>query len=231
MTDDNPKEAEDQSLGKEQTDPSGAPADALQQPSEQEQPKPTEETQNTPPPRHPLENRWTLWFDNRSKGSKNRESWGATLNTVYSFGNVEEFWCLYNNIQTPGKLQAADLHLFKEGIRPAWEDPVNEDGGSWLLQVPPKEGKNLLDKWWLDILLALIGEQFAEAGEICGVSANVRGRNDRITLWTKNAANEAAQISIGNQLRQITSFPDNSTLGYTFHSDAKNNRSSNRYTV
>eukprot|EP01024_Parvocaulis_polyphysoides_P046810 TRINITY_DN44282_c0_g1_i1.p1 TRINITY_DN44282_c0_g1~~TRINITY_DN44282_c0_g1_i1.p1 ORF type:complete len:243 (-),score=31.00 TRINITY_DN44282_c0_g1_i1:251-979(-) len=193
-----------------------------------------EEVKEKPPTRHPLEHRWTLWFDNKSKGGRSKDSWGATLNTVYSFGTVEEFWCLYNNIQTPGKLSpSADLHLFKEGIKPAWEDPTNEKGGSWTLSVPGKgtEGKNQLDKWWLDSLLALIGEQFTEAGEICGVSANVRTKNDRITLWTKTCQNEAAQISIGRQLRQITAYPDNLTLSYTFHEDSKASRSGQTYTV
>lgn len=45
--------------------------------------------------KHPLYNRWTLWFDNptqkgASKGSK--ESWGDDLNEVISFDSVEEFW-------------------------------------------------------------------------------------------------------------------------------------------
>jgi len=45
--------------------------------------------------KHPLYNKWTLWFDNpsqkgASKGSK--ESWGDDLNKVISFDSVEEFW-------------------------------------------------------------------------------------------------------------------------------------------
>lgn len=42
--------------------------------------------------------------------------------------------------------------------------------------------------------MALIGEQFEEADEICGVVVSVRPRQDKIALWTKNAANEAAQV-------------------------------------
>lgn len=43
--------------------------------------------------------------------------------------------------------------------------------------------------------MALIGEQFDEADEICGVVASVRLRQNKLSLWTKNAANEAAQVS------------------------------------
>ena len=44
--------------------------------------------------------------------------------------------------------------------------------------------------------MALIGEQFDDADEICGVVASVRQRQDKLSLWTKNAANEAAQVFI-----------------------------------
>lgn len=46
--------------------------------------------------------------------------------------------------------------------------------------------------------MALIGEQFDEADEICGVVASVRQRQDKLALWTKNAANEAAQVLTQN---------------------------------
>lgn len=44
--------------------------------------------------------------------------------------------------------------------------------------------------------MALIGEQFDEADEICGVVASVRQRQDKLALWTKTATNEAAQVKI-----------------------------------
>lgn len=44
-------------------------------------------------------------------------------------------------------------------------------------------------------LLACIGEQFDEGQEICGVVVNLRARQDRLSVWTKTAHNEAAQVS------------------------------------
>jgi translation initiation factor 4E len=41
--------------------------------------------------RHPLECRWTLWFDNPAhKQSLNK--FGQGLRPVYSFDTVEDFW-------------------------------------------------------------------------------------------------------------------------------------------
>ena len=41
--------------------------------------------------KHPLEHKWTLWFDNPS-GRQKKEAWGQTLRQVYTFGTVEDFW-------------------------------------------------------------------------------------------------------------------------------------------
>ena len=43
-------------------------------------------------------------------------------------------------------------------------------------------------------MMALIGEQFDDAEDICGVVASVRQRQDKLSLWTKTAANEAVQV-------------------------------------
>jgi translation initiation factor 4E len=43
-------------------------------------------------------------------------------------------------------------------------------------------------------LLACIGEQFTEGDEICGIVVNVRAKQDKLCVWTKTAANEAAQV-------------------------------------
>jgi len=41
--------------------------------------------------RHPLECRWTLWFDNPSQ-KQSMNKFGQGLRPVYSFDTVEDFW-------------------------------------------------------------------------------------------------------------------------------------------
>lgn len=43
-------------------------------------------------------------------------------------------------------------------------------------------------------MLAMIGEQFDESEEICGVVVSVRRAHDKIAIWTKTASNECAQV-------------------------------------
>lgn len=44
--------------------------------------------------------------------------------------------------------------------------------------------------------MALIGEQFDEADEICGVVASVRpgAKQDKLSLWTRTKSNEAVLV-------------------------------------
>ncbi|KAH1190186.1 Eukaryotic translation initiation factor isoform 4E-2 [Glycine max] len=142
--------------------------------------------------KHKLERKWTFWCDNQSK-PKQGAAWGTSLRKVYTFDTVEEFWCLYDQVFKPSKLQInADFHLFKTGIEPKWEDPECANGGKW--SVTSNSGRKAnLDNMWLETMMALIGEQFEDAEDICGVVASVRQWQDKLSLWTKTAANEAAQ--------------------------------------
>jgi translation initiation factor 4E len=42
--------------------------------------------------KHPLETKWTLWFDNPHGKQKAQATWGQTLRAVYTFSTVEDFW-------------------------------------------------------------------------------------------------------------------------------------------
>ncbi|KAJ7538133.1 hypothetical protein O6H91_11G035500 [Diphasiastrum complanatum] len=201
---------------------SGAPVVELMQEAtegqEEQQPPPQEdsgkELDASESKTHPLENAWTLWFDKpdpKSRGS----AWGSTMRRVYTFSTVEDFWRLYNNVMQPSLLSAgANFHLFKSGIEPKWEDPQCASGGKWTASIP-RGSKTILDTFWLHTLLAMIGEQFEEGDEICGAVVSVRARQDKIALWTRTASNEAAQIGIGKQWKDVLEYQEQ--MGYMFH--------------
>ncbi|KAJ3553092.1 hypothetical protein NPX13_g10960 [Xylaria arbuscula] len=43
--------------------------------------------------KHPLQNRWTLWFTKPSSGKG--DNWNDLLKEVITFNSVEEFWGIY----------------------------------------------------------------------------------------------------------------------------------------
>ncbi|KAF6175085.1 hypothetical protein GIB67_038998 [Kingdonia uniflora] len=134
---------------------------------------------------------------------------------------------LYNNIHRPSKLASgADFHCFKQKIEPKWEDPICANGGKWTISYQ----RGRADTSWLYTLLAMIGEQFDHGDEICGAVVNVR-KQDKISIWTKNAANEAAQLSIGRQWKEFLDYND--SIGFIFQDDSKklDRMAKNKYTI
>jgi translation initiation factor 4E len=94
------------------------------------------------------------------------------------------FWKVYTKLKRPSMLPVvSDYHFFKEGIRPVWEDEQNKRGGKWILRLK----KGVADRYWEDLLFALVGDQFAEASdEVCGAVISMRSGEDVISIWTKN---------------------------------------------
>ena len=97
-------------------------------------------------------------------------------------------WVVQNNITPTSELALkSDYHLFKNGIRPEWEDPQNKHGGKWSYQFKDKRAAPI-DDLWLHVMLAAIGETLEASeddGEVMGVVVNVRKGFYRIGLWTK----------------------------------------------
>lgn len=128
----------------------------------------------------------------------------------------------------------ADIHVFKHGIEPKWEDPICAPGGKWTVPFSPNESsKQELDTFWLHTLLGLIGEQFSAGDDICGAVVSVRKYQDRIAVWTKTSSNEDTQMSIGKELKEMLNLPDTKRIGYLVHEDAKtlDRRAKDRYQV
>lgn len=151
--------------------------------------------------KYPLENSWSFWF---YKGEKSK-SWKENVKFITTVDYVEDFWAVYNHLQLVSKINVGcDYMFFKKDVPPMWEDPANSDGGVWKLNLDKKYHNSCLDTYWLNILLALIGDQFCEeAPFVNGVWVNVRGKIDKISLWTRSAKNAEAQLKIGNRFREI----------------------------
>lgn len=123
--------------------------------------------------KHPLGHRWTLWFDNPSSRQK-VENFGETLQAIYTFDTVEDFWRIQHNVALPGTLKPnCDIHLFKEGaswtlnglcivqvlgVTPKWEDPCCEKGGRWTVAIPKPNNEQLTNEIWLNAVLSCIGK-------------------------------------------------------------------------
>lgn len=106
---------------------------------------------------------------------------------------MEHFWHIYNHLVRPSDMKTTtDFHLFKDGIKPTWEDPQNQAGGKWMVRLK----KGLASMVWEEVVLAVIGEQFDVGHEICGAVCSVRSSEDIISIWNKTADNQEATNKI-----------------------------------
>lgn len=186
--------------------------------------------------KHELQNRWTLWFDQPKKkknGIFSQAEWNESMEKVYTFDTVEDFWCLFNNLLPVSNLESgASYNLFKEGITPQWEDEANEGGGRWFLTLKQRD-RDQADQLWLYMVLGLIGEQIDCENHVCGVVITPRRDELRVSLWTRNCNNARAQKTIGRNMREALKLPPhliNNTV-YKSHNDDKRRRRNAMHTL
>jgi translation initiation factor 4E len=83
-----------------------------------------------------------------------------------------------------------------------WEDDANKKGGKWIMRLK----KGVCDRYWEDLLMAMVGDQFNEASdEVCGAVLSVRAQEDVLSIWTKNDGGRNVKIrSVLSDLDWIT---------------------------
>ncbi|RXK38470.1 hypothetical protein M231_04235 [Tremella mesenterica] len=145
---------------------------------------------------HPLEHKWVIYYDSKTykpdtslavpkEGDTFLNDYEKTLLTVGKFETVEGFCRYMNNIKLPNSLaKGSNYHLFKQGIRPMWEDPANADGGKWTLLLKP--ASPLFDVTWSNLVMGLVGGYLDPDNEVCGIVASPKPRISRIQVWTRS---------------------------------------------
>jgi len=90
--------------------------------------------------------------------------------------------------------------------------------------------KGLASKFWEDLVLAVIGEQFDVDEEICGIVISIRFQEDIISVWNRNANNNDAKLIIRDTLKRVLSLPPNVVMEYKCHDASIKDNSSFRNT-
>lgn len=177
---------------------------------------------------HRLQYPYSLWFSSRTPGKQNGlQSYDQNLKLVGTFSTVEKFWAIYSHLMRPSDLGShSDFHLFKDGIKPMWEDDANKDGGKWIVRLK----KGLASRCWENLILAILGEQFMVGEEICGAVVSVRYAEDIISVWNKSAGEQATTIRIRDTLKRVLNLPPNTIMEYKTHNNSLRDNSSFRNT-
>jgi len=162
---------------------------------------------------HPLRHSWVFWFRPPISKSNGFVEYEKTLHAMAGFSTVEDFFVTYRHLKRPSILPlVSDYHIFKKGIRPVWEDDENKKGGKWIVRLK----KGVADRYWEDLVLAIVGDQFAEASEeVCGAVLSVRNGEDILSIWTRNDGGRV--LKIRETMKRVLTFPPDTKVEWKSH--------------
>jgi len=169
--------------------------------------------------KHPLQYKWTWWYDAPSTKRSNVHSWEPCFKKITDFDSVEDFWCLFNNLVKTSELgDKANYQLMKSGIQPDWESSPN--GGRWEIKLMKFD---VLDTLWLHLILGVIGEEVEHSDQIRGCVCNIRQKGTRFEVWTEDYRRSEEIKSIGRKIKELLQINDR-TIAYSSFPDLKKNQ-------
>ncbi|KAI9434544.1 eukaryotic translation initiation factor 4E class II [Russula earlei] len=185
---------------------------------------------------HPLRSTWVFWFRQQRAPGNKITNYEEGIKKISSFASVESFWSLWTHLHPPSALlPTTDYLLFHQGVRrPVWEDPLNLPGGKWILRLR----KGVADRIWEDLVLALIGDQFAgvapthedEWPEICGCTISVRQNEDILSVWNRIDEPKLRE-RIRDRIRAVLHLPQSTIMEYKSNNDSMADKSSFRNSI
>ncbi|GBE61087.1 translation initiation factor [Babesia ovata] len=158
----------------------------------------------------PLKNKWVIWEQIvKNHDQRHNADYKCHTRPLVSFDSPSELSTSQRLFRecTDGSQHVVDaIMIFRDGIEPMWEDVMNKDGGHFDYRFKPGEvGQFIVDEFWNNIILGLIGGDMPHAHLINGVrlvdKLATRFPVVRIEVWFQNLGedNDATQLmkSIG----------------------------------
>jgi len=179
------------------------------------------------PGEHLLQYTYCFWYSKKSGRTNDAASFEKNMKIVGTFCTVEQFWKLYSHMSRVSDMTGhSDIHVFKAGIKPLWEDKANALGGKWIVRLR----KGLVARCWENLILAMLGEQFMVGDEICGAVVSIRFQEDIISIWNRSSSDQQVTSRIRDTLRRVLHLPANTMMEYKTHNTSLKDRSSFRNT-
>jgi len=125
-----------------------------------------------------FEEPWVLWyFDPR------KNDWSfSNYKLVAEIRTPQQFWSIVPEI--PRKAFECGYFFFmRKGVRPIWEVPENEHGGSWSKKIPTSDVYDTA----IDLMINAALELIILSGnnkKFVGISTSAKGEFNIVKLWT-----------------------------------------------
>jgi hypothetical protein len=149
--------------------------------------------------------------------------------TTNSIGSIEQLWMSLSSIKKTYELPiGTELLIFKTGINPVWEDPINTKGGRWVFRFnrrstgnddhdSVKSMRKRTSLIWERLLLKTITGSIIPEGnsvefqdlllnDISGLVLSVRKDEDIISIWNSNLNFSSKNAKKEVDGKKLTSF-------------------------
>merc|ERR1719469_1587060 len=141
------------------------------------------------------------------QSSDKASQYSDATHKVAQFTSVQDFWKIWNHMPQPSELleqkrmvreQPDGLHvidaimIFRDGVKPEWEDKLNANGGHFQFQLKPTVGGAQMDEYWNNLVLGMTGCTIEPANMITGIrlvdklSFKRSDRFIRLEIWFTN---------------------------------------------
>eukprot|EP00127_Corallochytrium_limacisporum_P003761 Clim_evm93s152 gene=Clim_evmTU93s152 len=169
--------------------------------------------------KHELPQSWTFSYTRRNNNVKGQD-YEKHTKSLGSFDTVEDFWALYSHLVKPDDLTLNDYQLFRQGIKPMWEDEANKNGGKWVLRLR----KGVASRLWEILVLAMVGGNMPS--DICGAVISTRLNEDILSVWTADAKDQESIQRCQVFLKEQLLLPVHVVMEYKEHQAAPTPRAS-----
>ena len=135
-----------------------------------------------------LPSKFNLWlFDAKDENQTNSDNFYEKVKNVLAVASPSDFATMYSKLRKPKDMKnGCEVYFFKEGIKPLWEDPENENGGSFFMHIK----KTFANRIWENVLFSVVAQNTDEVKVINGIIIRVLTLEVVFFIWTKKITKE-----------------------------------------
>eukprot|EP00449_Zooxanthella_nutricula_P005216 CAMPEP_0198500498 /NCGR_PEP_ID=MMETSP1462-20131121/8192_1 /TAXON_ID=1333877 /ORGANISM="Brandtodinium nutriculum, Strain RCC3387" /LENGTH=279 /DNA_ID=CAMNT_0044229507 /DNA_START=66 /DNA_END=905 /DNA_ORIENTATION=+ len=177
--------------------------------------------------------KWRIWEQTMPPGDESAAYADATRQ-VASFSSVQGFWKLWNHMPQPSGLleqkrmvrERPDgdhvidaIMIFRDNVRPEWEDKLNATGGHFQFKLKPSVGGGQVDEYWNNLVLGVVGATIEPADMITGIRlvdklSGPRAANViRLEVWFRDLDDTAAVQQLRRNIEKCMATRLDGSLG------------------
>ncbi len=189
---------------------------------------------------HVLQHKWTFFLHYPTFSLDTRNYSTQAYERLADVASVDDFWTILESLPKPSDVfSERDQHnrvvkskvngrqleafgLFKTGVKPEWEFPLNLKGGH--LECRKDLGLDMVDRLWYETLLALVGEVLESGREVVGArivdKSKSRKTEFRLEIWVATTSEDVRDEVTKHLVALLAPYDDSLEFTWKTHGDS-----------